>query len=161
DDLPKSALPANIEQQLDKSRETVNEIKEAFDRLIEEAKVNRVRADYVQKLEKTIAEPLGEIGKTWFPRAKDAMGKFRETLDDNSLELAPKIDASRKTAADARDQLNALIEQLKNVLEGMERVADINLLIKQIRQIEEDNNRQREVMAKLQKQLRDQITQQL
>jgi hypothetical protein len=157
DDLPKGALPANIEQQLDKSRETVNEIKEAFDRLIEEAKVNRVRADYVQKLEKTIAEPLGEIGKTWFPKAKDAMGNFRETLDNNGLELAAKVEASRKTAADARDQLNALIEQLNGVLLGMERIADINVLIKQIRQIEEDNNRQHEVMAKLQKQIKDQI----
>jgi hypothetical protein len=161
DDLPKGALPANIEQQLDKSRETVNEIKEAFDRLIEEAKVNRVRKDYVEKLEKTIAEPLDAIGKTAFPQAKDAMGKFRETLDDNSLALPQKIDASRKSAANARDQLQALIDQLKNVLEGMERVADINALIKQIRAIEEDNNRQRDVMAKLQKQLRDAITNKL
>jgi hypothetical protein len=161
EDLPKSALPANFEQQIGKSEETTKEVKEAFDRLIEEMRVNRIQENYIAKLDTTVRQPLADILNKSFPNARDAMTKFRETLDDNSLNLAQKVEAARTTGLNARNQLEELIKQLNAVLNSMEQIKGLNELIKTLRAIEEENTRQRELMARLQKQLKLDLFKQL
>jgi hypothetical protein len=160
EDLPRSALPANFEQLLDKSQEATREVKEAFEKLIEEARVNRVRATgYVARLQGTVQKPLEEIGSKWFPQAKDAMTKFRETLDNNNLDLAQKVEAAKQDGANARDRLNELIEHLNAVLNAMDQIKGFNDVIKSIRAIEEENTRQHEIMHQVQEDIKKRLLQ--
>ncbi|NDJ14698.1 MAG: hypothetical protein EBY17_26465, partial [Acidobacteriia bacterium] len=106
---PMAARCDEIERNLETKLANTNEILEAYTRILREFKLNRVDAERYKRVQDTIHEPLRKITLVEFPATSRAIDSFRKALEDSSLTLDKRVEASRTALAESRSQFKKLL----------------------------------------------------
>ena len=146
-----------FEQVLEKSLSTANDVRDDYLRLIKEMKTNRVRDNLIVRLDSGIAKPLGNIIQQDFELTRASLVDLRVTLTKQEADLKKTIEQSRSAGTAARQQLRELIDRLDKVLGAMEKIGDLNQLIKRIKEIQDKNRTEYDLLKLLRKQLEDEF----
>ncbi len=152
-DLTNSALKVNelgamsartdqIQEMLEKAQNTAREVYTDYARILREMKANQVSERFLERVEKTIVDPLKRIDSP-FEDARDALGHFRKALDNKEIE------PSRKAGGTAKEQMLALTRALEKILASMQKMTDLNALVKILADIEKSEGAQYETIKKL------------
>ncbi|HZT82674.1 MAG TPA: hypothetical protein VFA26_20765, partial [Gemmataceae bacterium] len=152
-------------QTLDKGELTVSEVSTDYQRILKELVVNRVEPAMIERVQKQIVEPLNlavngdpndKNATDTFPQTKAGITNLRTAVASEAA-LATKITEARTTTDEARLRLNGLIKRLTDVLDKMEALGDVNKLIKSLKEIEEEENRQKLILKQIDDQLRNSL----
>src|SRR5262249_1085314 len=100
-----------------------------YRRILKELQVNRVRPKIIEKVERTICEPLDLAILQEFAHADGWIRAFHKTLETDKK-------ADLEAGGLARQHLTQVIERLLRVLDAMGDITTINKLIEQLVQIE-------------------------
>jgi hypothetical protein len=152
-----SARTDEADQVLDKSQVVVKEVLSDYQRILQELKVNQVDEKMIERVEKEIVRPLEEIDAVEFPATRDKVGAFRKDLDNSGAGLDERVAAAKTSGAAAKEQIKELIGKLNAVLQKMQGLTDLNKLVKILRDIEEQEQAQWDLMEMIRKKLEDTI----
>jgi hypothetical protein len=161
---PMSVRSEEIEQVRDKAETATAEVLRDYQRILKEMDLNRVQRvqpSIITRVERTIATPLDDILRNDFPKAKEGLDELHKVLDAKEPDVAAKALQSRKAAVEAQARLDILIQDLSAVLNSMEGLTNINSLIKKLRDLEEAERAQYDVLDQLQKEVGKAILQEL
>jgi hypothetical protein len=150
---PMSARTEEIDQVLEKNQKVTEEVYTDYQRIRLELMTNRVDSRMIDRVEKTIVKPLGEIADFEFPQTRDVNASFRKALDLTDLDLTARLTAARAAGAQDKEQLRTLIGRVNAVLGAMQGVIDINKLIAVLRKIEEEEQKQFDQIKKVKDEL--------
>lgn len=150
---PMAARCDEIERNLETKLANTNEILEAYTRILREFKLNRVDAERYKRVQDTIHEPLRKITLVEFPATSRAIDSFRKALEDSSLTLDKRVEASRTALAESRSQFKKLLQAIDEVLAAMGTLTDINKLVAMLRTIEEEERKQFDLVQKIHEEL--------
>jgi hypothetical protein len=142
-----------IGEALEKGQRDTREVYLAYERILRELKTNQVRADLVQRIENAIVKPLARVEGEEFERTRNKVLEFRQALDNADLAGPARVEAARKAGAQAKEQMHQLIDQVAKILASMQGLTDIKKLIKMLRDIEEQEQRQHDVVEKIRAEL--------
>ena len=92
-----SARTDQVSETLEKAQNTTREVYTDYARILREMKANQVSERYLERVEKTIVDPLKRIDSN-FEDTRDAVANFRKALDSKEME------PSRKTGAPPRNK---------------------------------------------------------
>lgn len=137
-----SARTDQITEMLEKAQNTASEVYTDYARILREMKANQVSERFLDRVEKTIVDPLKRINGN-FEEARDAVGNFRKMLDSKEME------PSRKAGGTAKEQVLALTRALEKILASMQKMTDLNALIKILAAIESTETKQYEAVHKI------------
>jgi hypothetical protein len=137
-----SARTDQIQEMLEKAQNTTHEVHSDYARILREMKANQISERFLERVEKTIVDPLKHIDGN-FEEARDAVGNFRKGLDSKEIE------PSRKAGGTAKEQMLALTRALEKILASMQKMTDIAALIRIIDQIEKNEGKQYETIKKI------------
>jgi hypothetical protein len=152
-------------QTLDKGELTCNEVSADYQRILKELVTNRVDPTMIDRVQKQIVEPLNtavngdDLDKKatdTFPKTKEGIVALRQAVS-SEVDLGARVAQSRTATDEARLRLNGLIKRLTDVLDKMEALGDLNKLKKSLKEIEDEENRQKLILQ----QIRDQQQQEL
>jgi hypothetical protein len=151
---PMSARLETVDQVLDKQQQKTREVFIDYKRILEELRINRVDQKLFNQVNKTIVTPLGEIADFEFARTHDALVNFRKALEegrnmDNAAAFPGGLSAARTAGAQAREQVRVLKDAVFKVLESMQKLTDINKLIKMLRTIEDQEQAQYDLIKRI------------
>jgi hypothetical protein len=138
---------------LEKAEGIVGEVLTDYKRVLQELITNRVQQAMIDRVKLQICNPLELAISADFPEAKGGLAQLRKTLENKDGDLAARVDRCRSATDQARDRIEVLIRNLVGVLDKMQQLADINMLIKMVREIEEEEVRQETVLRKIRDQL--------
>ena len=93
-------------------------------RIVRELKANRVRADVIDRVEKTIFGPLDEALRREFERSTEALRELHTCLDSD--DVAP----ARKAGITAAEQLDALVSRTDKIVDAVRELGSAIRLIK-------------------------------
>jgi hypothetical protein len=150
---PMVARCDEIDRNLETRLANTNEILEAYTRILREFKLNRVDAERYKRVQDTIHEPLRKITLVEFPATTRAIDSFRKALDNSSLTLDKRVEASRIALAESRSQFKKLLQAIDEVLAAMGTLTDINKLVAMLRTIEEEERKQFDLVQKIHEEL--------
>ena len=150
---PMVARCDEIDRNLETRLANTNEILEAYTRILREFKLNRVDAERYKRVQDTIHEPLRKITLVEFPATTRAIDSFRKALDNSSLTLDKRVEASRIALAESRAQFKKLLQAIDEVLAAMGTLTDINKLVAMLRTIEEEERKQFDLVQKIHEEL--------
>jgi hypothetical protein len=150
---------------LDKGESTCNEVSSDYQRILKELVTNRVDQSMIDRVQKQIVEPLNVavFGDEIDKQATDTFPKVKVGIDDlkkavgSEVNLEVRIAQSRSATDEARLRLNGLIRRLSEVLDKMEALGDLNKLKKTLKEIEDEENRQKAILKVLSDQIRQEI----
>jgi hypothetical protein len=74
---------------------------------------------------------------------------FKKALDAADLPLSDRLTGARTAGAKAKDEVRRLIAALNNVMGAMQKIIDINLLIAKLRAIEEEEQKQYDLIRQI------------
>jgi len=151
---PMSARLEGLDQVLDKQQQKTKEVFTDYKRILEELRINRVDQKIFNQVNKTIVSPLGEIADFEFARTHDTLVNFRKSLEegrnmDNAAAFPGGLSAARTAGAQAREQVRVLKDAVFKVLESMQKLTDINKLIKMLRTIEDQEQSQYDLIKRI------------
>ena len=139
-----------LEVVLDKQQVKAKEVSDDYRRILEELRTNVVKETIVTKVRNTIVVPLETIAERDFPQTREAVLSFKNSLEAaRAADTKEAIGLARGEGAKARAALLALREALRKVLESMQRLTDLNELIRQLRGIEEAEQIQADILKKI------------
>lgn len=147
-----------LEVVLDKQQVKCKEVSDDYRRILEELKTNLVDDKIIKRVESTIVNPLQTIADKGFGDSRGVVATFKVSLD--TAREANSVDAlgpPRAEGARALASVRQLRESLKKVLDSMERLTDINKLIKSLREIEETEQAQADLFNQIRQELEKQI----
>jgi hypothetical protein len=154
---PMSVRSEEIEQVRDKAETATGEVLRDYQRIVQEMRLNRVervQPNIINRVERTITTPLDDVLRRDFPRAKDGLDDLRKVLDAKDQAVAAKANKARVAAVEAAARLDILIQDLSAVLNSMEGLTNINTLIKKLRDLDEAERGQYEMLDRVQTQLK-------
>jgi hypothetical protein len=157
---PMSVRSEEIEQVRDKTETATSEVLRDYQRILKEMDLNRiqrVQPALITRVERTITTPLDDILRADFPRAKEGLDELRKVLDTKDADTAAKAANARKAAVEAQARLDILIQDLSAVLNSMEGLTNINTLIKKLRDLDEAERAQYDVLDQLKTQLEKEV----
>jgi hypothetical protein len=157
---PMTVRAEEIEQVREKAETATGEVLTDYQRILREMdynRVQRVQHDIIERIQRTIANPLDEVLHGDFPRVREGLDEFHRVLDNKDLDVAARAEQSRKAGVEARDRLETLIKHLDQVLNSMEQLTNINTLIKQLQRLEEAERAQYDVLDRLKKEIEESI----
>ena len=146
-----------LSQTTEKAEGIVGEVLTDYKRILQELITNRVQQAMIDRVDLNICKPLDVALSQDFPRTRGGLAELHKMVESKTGSLAARVDLCRTAADEARARLEVLLRNLLGVLDKMQQLADINTLIKKLREIEEEEVRQETVLKKIQKQLADQI----
>jgi hypothetical protein len=127
-----------IEQVLEKTQTTVNEVHADYKRILEELYLNRIQTvNYVKNIEDNIVAKLREAIETDYPDVEKATKEMHRSLDVDEADLLKKTTDARAGNDAALAQLAKLIKRLDDVLASMEKLTNVNKLIAMLLKIQE------------------------
>jgi hypothetical protein len=157
---PMSGRMETVDQLLDKQLQKSKEVYVDYSRILKELRINQVDPNMVSRVDKGIVTPLGDL-ELEFGRTRDAIGKFRKALEDaraaNAANQETTLAAARSEGTNTREQVKVLKEALARILDMMQRQLEINDLIKKLRQIDEAEENQAEMIKAVKKALEDKL----
>jgi hypothetical protein len=137
-----SARTDQVSEMLEKAQNTTREVYSDYARILREMKANQVSERFLDRVEKTIVDPLKRID-TNFEETRDAVANFRKMLDSKEVE------PSRKAGGTAKEQMLALTRAMEKILASMQKMTDLNAVIKILVEIERNENTQFETIKKI------------
>jgi hypothetical protein len=137
-----SARTDQVTEMLDKAQGTAREVHGDYARILREMKANQVSERLLDRVEKTIVDPLKRIDGT-FEATREAVANFRKSLDSKEIE------PSRTAGRTAKEQMLELMRELEKILASMQKMTDLNTLIKYLAEIEKNETEQYETVKKL------------
>jgi hypothetical protein len=137
-----SARTDQVMEMLDKAQGTAREVYSDYARILREMKANQGSERLLDRVEKTIVDPLKRIDGT-VEETRDAVTNFRKALDSKELE------PSRKAGRTAKEQMLELMRALEKILASMQKMTDLNAVIKILVEIEKNETEQYETVKKL------------
>jgi hypothetical protein len=157
-----------LTQTLERSELAASEVYADYQRILRELVANRVEAT-TKHVEKDIVEPLNvaingnEEDKSAtdnFPKTRAGIGDLRTAVLEEG-DLKAKVANTSAKVDEARLRMAGLIKRLTDVLDKMEALQGITDLIKKLQLIETEQNRQKEILATIKRQLEDEFFNQL
>jgi hypothetical protein len=130
-DLPALWVRAGeVRETVELASASVRDVHADFRRIVRELQANRVRADLIDRVEKTICGPLGEVLHREFAQSAEGLKELSKRLDGNDVGQA------RKAGTAAGEQLDALVGRIGNAVAATRDLAEVNRLIKKLRDVE-------------------------
>jgi hypothetical protein len=163
--LGMQARSDELAQTMERGEATSLEVLTDYQRILRELVVNRVEAAMIERVQKHIVEPLNvaingneddKAATDNFPKVKAGIADLRAAVAGEE-NLADKINSTRAKTDEARLRLTGLIKRLVEVLDKMEALKDVNKLIKDLQEIELEENRQKEILSKIKRQLEQDV----
>jgi hypothetical protein len=124
---PMARRAEELQETLIKGWDVTREVHHDYQRILKELQVNRVRPKIIDKVEKTICEPLDGAISQEFVRADEALQAFHKVLEEKKADMP--------AANLAKEKLEELIDRLTRVLDAMGDITTINKLIEQLTKI--------------------------
>jgi len=124
---PMARRAEEMHETLIKGWDVSREVYLDYRRIFKELQVNRVRPKIIEKVEKSICEPLDAAINQEFVRADEALQAFHKVLEAQKADM-PAANATK-------EKLDELIDRLTRVLDAMGDITTINKLIEQLTQI--------------------------
>jgi len=151
-----------IDKFLEKGQGASLEIVTDYERIVKEMRINQVDPRLIERVSSTIVKPLKEIETFEFLRTREAITKFRTTLDEafqknNAAEFPGALTLAKNEGVQAREQLRSLKDALAKVLTAMAGLTDINKLVRMLRDIEEKERDQYDLIARIRKQIEEDL----
>ncbi|MHB1425741.1 MAG: hypothetical protein ACYC3I_21445 [Gemmataceae bacterium] len=137
-----SARTDQILEMLEKAQGTTREVYADYARILHEMKANQISERFLDRVEKTIVDPLKQIDGP-FESTNEAVANFRKTLDGKEIE------PSRKTGKVAKEQMLELTKALEKILLAMQKMTDLNAVIKILAEIEKTEAVQYDTISKI------------
>ena len=111
------------------SAAATREIFADYSRILEELKVNNVRSDKISDLTNKIVSPLDQVLSQQFglfTMTDDAVQKLYTNLDDDvsAKKVGKNIASHTRSAVDAAEKMDALVERMKLILAAIDRGVD-------------------------------------
>ncbi|MGH7173093.1 MAG: hypothetical protein ACRELG_22660 [Gemmataceae bacterium] len=145
-----SARTDQVLEMLEKGQNAAREVYTDYARILDEMKANQISARFLDRVAQTIVEPLknidGEPNKKidgTFESTRMAMANFRKALDGK------EIDPSRAAGKEAKEQMLELTRALEKILASMQKMTDLNAVIKIIVEIDKNETTQYEDIKKI------------
>jgi hypothetical protein len=154
---PMSVRAEQTDRVLEKGQVESKAVAVRYAELLKELKVNRVDDKMIQRVEKQIVGPLGDIADVEFQRTRDAVTAYRTALEAGGQTLEARRAAALVEGTKAKAQVRELIVALQQVLGSMKGLIDVNELISKLREIEETEQRQWELLGKTKQNLEDDL----
>jgi hypothetical protein len=125
----------DIADAVNRASEYVQDIHTDFRRIIRELRANRVRADMIDRVEKSVCGPLDEALRREFPRSAKALAELCKRLEGDNT------DQARKDGAAADVQLDALVSRVGELVEATRKLGDVNRLIRMLLNTQQNTDR--------------------
>ncbi|MGH9676916.1 MAG: hypothetical protein ACRD36_07420, partial [Candidatus Acidiferrum sp.] len=154
---PMSVRAEAIDRVLEKGQTETKSVAAKYGELLKELKINRVDQKMIQRVEKEIVGPLGDIADIEFPRTRDGIAAYKSALDEGGATFEVKLSAAKDAGGNAQIQTRHLIVALQQVLGSMKGLIEVNELIKMLRDIEETEQRQADLVSRLKDQLESKL----
>jgi hypothetical protein len=127
---------------------TAREIHHDYRKIVREEEVNRIKKEKIDK-ERNIVRLLDLALNQEFVKAEEAQRDFQKSLEGKRKD--------EKLVAQAKDRLDDLIRRLQEVMEGMDRLTDINKLITLLKGIEEEQRDNVTLLITLRERIKDEL----
>jgi hypothetical protein len=154
---PMGARCDQIGEVLEKLQNDTKTVYLAYERILRELKTNQVNTKIIDRVDKTIVKPLADIDGAEYDRTRDLTVAFRKALDNTELEAAARIAAARTAGAQAKEQMRKLKAAIEAVLGAMQGLTDVNKLIKILRDIEEQEQKQFDLIDAIKRKIEDKL----
>jgi hypothetical protein len=154
---PMSVRTEQTDRVMDKGQAESKAVAVRYAELLNELKVNRVDDKMIERVEKQIVGPLNDIADVEFQRTRDAVAAYRAALDSGGASLAARKATALEEGAKAKGRVRELIMALQQVLGSMKGLIEINELVKQLREIEETEQRQWDLLKGTKENLEDDL----
>jgi hypothetical protein len=153
---PASVRCDQINEVLEKCQNATREVHVAYSRILREMKTNQVSQKFIEQVEKNIVDPLKAVDRT-YDDTRSSVTAFRQALDAKDTAPPERIEASRKTGTGAKEQMRVLTQALEKILASMQKMTDINALVKVLAEIEKNESEQYETIKKINDELEEKI----
>lgn len=154
---PMSVRAESIDRVLEKGQADAKSVAVKYAELLKELKINRVDAKMIQRVEKEIVVPLDGVADVEFQSTRDRMTAYRTALETGGATFEAKLAASKAEGVKAKAEVRQLIVSLQNILGSMKGLIEVNELIKILRDIEETEQRQADLVRKIKDELEQKI----
>jgi hypothetical protein len=151
-----SARADQVNEVLEKGQIATRAAYDVYARILREMKTNQVSPKLIDKVEKNIVDPLKNVDRT-FDTTRESVTAFRTALDSKDTALPERVAASRTGGAAAKDQMLVLTRAIEKILGAMQKMTDINDLIKRIAEIEKNEAEQYDTIKKIYEQKEDDL----
>jgi hypothetical protein len=145
-----------INEVLEKCQTATREVHVAYARILREMKTNQVSQKFIEQVEKNIVDPLKAVDRT-YDDTRSSVTAFRQALDAKDTAPPERIETSRKTGAAAKEQMRVLTQALEKILASMQKMTDINALVKVLAEIEKNESEQYETIKRINDELEEKI----
>jgi hypothetical protein len=145
------AMGARMDQTLEvleKGQVTTHEVADDYARILREMKANQVSQRFLERVEKTIVDPLKAVDRN-FEGTREATANFRAALDNKTLNAGERAQAAKASGKIAKEQMLALIQALQKIREAMQKMSSINELIETLVKIERTEAEQYDKIKKI------------
>jgi hypothetical protein len=143
-DLPALGERAEgVVEAFERSRTVSGEVADDYRRILRELRANRVSSAVIGRVEKAVCEPLDGVLRREFAQSAEALGDLSKALKGRDP------DRARKAGTAAVKQLDGLAERLDKVVGAMHDLDAVNRLIRTLKDLEEEQRKQEELLKKL------------
>jgi hypothetical protein len=154
---PMAVRAEQTDRVLEKGQVDSKAVAVRYTELLKELKTNRVDDKMIQRVEKQIVGPLGDIADVEFQRTRDTVLAYRTALETGGATFEAKRAAAITEGTKAKAEVRQLIVALQQVLGSMKGLIEINELVKQLRDIEETEQRQADLIRTTKQKLEDDL----
>jgi len=123
---------SEVEEAVNRAAERVQDVHTGFRRIVRELQANRVRADMIDRVKKTVCGPLDVALRREFPRAAEALGEWCKRLDG--------VDAAqaRKDGARAANLFDDLVGRIGKAVDATRDLEKVNRQIRMLLKTQQD-----------------------
>lgn len=132
-------------------------VRNAYDRIVREYRLNQLDAILTKKVYLEVALPLGQIVDKQFDVTIGAVRALRRTVDNKDMSVADRAREAKPKAQEAAVQINELLKQLTDVIDKMKGITEINELIKLLQEIEDEESKLEKTILRVRKELIDRL----
>jgi hypothetical protein len=143
----------SLSEVLQTSHQDVRAVTQAYERIVREMRLNQVRDDMQSKVFKSIFQPLQTISERQFDITIRAVNTLQSRLATKDTPPAER----ERAAAEAKKELNDLVNALNGVLAAMEGINTINKLIEELARIEKKEEDLERIITQRRKKLIEEL----
>lgn len=137
-----------VREMLDSAHHDVQAVAKAYDRIMQEEKLNQFDEKEIKKIQDFVASPL-KRAEDLFVKADGAVGRFRTPLDDPNLQPGERVSRALDEGPAAKTAVRDVLEQLKKVRDAMEELTKLEEYINRLENVDEGEERINRVLKNL------------
>ena len=146
---PMAARLQELQETLTKSWDVSREVLVDYQKVLKELQVNQVRPAIIDRVERGICVPLGDVINQEFDRSDKSLDQFHKNLEEQKKDPAAGQLASQ--------QMQELIDKLNRILDSMGDITTINQLIAQLVAIRDSELKANKEMREKYERLKEEI----